>query len=392
MIPKTNIAEINKEDIELLIKNAVPEGRTIEYKTKLPGGSDSEKKEFLADISSFANTTGGDIIYGVNEKDRIPTEIVGIKLGESDEEIGKLENIIRYGIEPRIQHSLQATSLSENNFLIIIRIKQSWIKPHRVIIKGHDKFYARNANGKYPLDVTELRTLFNLSQTVTERIQNFRIERALDLISNNTPIPMEKEAKLIIHLIPFESFTTKTNIDFSELNKMSQETDIFRPMGGSGWNTKINLNGIIAHTATSDQPAHSYIQLYRNGIIEAIRDWIVYDNEQGEKLLRWRACESTILEYLPKYLSILKRLNVNPPIVLFLSLVGVKNSKMSLDGAYFSHTNSLIEKDELYLPEVILENCEYSPGETLKPAFDLVWNACGLPGSLNFDKDGNLKK
>jgi predicted HTH transcriptional regulator len=31
---------------------------------KLPDLTDDAKKEFLADISSFANASGGDIIYG----------------------------------------------------------------------------------------------------------------------------------------------------------------------------------------------------------------------------------------------------------------------------------------------------------------------------------------
>jgi len=39
----------------------------LDYKRDVPGESDQDKKEFLADISSFANATGGDLIYGVDE-------------------------------------------------------------------------------------------------------------------------------------------------------------------------------------------------------------------------------------------------------------------------------------------------------------------------------------
>src|SRR2546425_901377 len=67
MIPKEFDA-IAKEDIEVLVANAVSEGRTIEYKEQLPGGTDEDKREFLADVSSFANAAGGDLIYGVREK------------------------------------------------------------------------------------------------------------------------------------------------------------------------------------------------------------------------------------------------------------------------------------------------------------------------------------
>ena len=67
MIPK-EFDTIGKEDIEALVANAVSEGRTIEYKEKLPGGTDDDRREFLADASSFANAGGGDLIYGIREK------------------------------------------------------------------------------------------------------------------------------------------------------------------------------------------------------------------------------------------------------------------------------------------------------------------------------------
>jgi schlafen family protein len=59
------IGEISVEDVEGLRINGVPESRTLEYKRELPGGTDSDRKEFLADVSSFANAVGGDLVYGV---------------------------------------------------------------------------------------------------------------------------------------------------------------------------------------------------------------------------------------------------------------------------------------------------------------------------------------
>lgn len=59
--------------------NAVSEGRTIDYKRELPGNSDGDKKEFLADVSSFANTSGGDLILGVDENAGVPIQITGFQ-------------------------------------------------------------------------------------------------------------------------------------------------------------------------------------------------------------------------------------------------------------------------------------------------------------------------
>lgn len=39
----------------------------LDYKRDLPGDKDAEKKEFLADVTSFANAGGGDIVFGIVE-------------------------------------------------------------------------------------------------------------------------------------------------------------------------------------------------------------------------------------------------------------------------------------------------------------------------------------
>ena len=56
--------QIEERDLQELLAGQVSEHKTLEYKLALPGNSDSERKEFLADVSSFANAAGGDLIYG----------------------------------------------------------------------------------------------------------------------------------------------------------------------------------------------------------------------------------------------------------------------------------------------------------------------------------------
>lgn len=63
------IDDITIDDIKLLIVNSVCESKSLEYKKELHIENDADKKEFLADVSSFANSTGGDIIFGIEEDD-----------------------------------------------------------------------------------------------------------------------------------------------------------------------------------------------------------------------------------------------------------------------------------------------------------------------------------
>ncbi len=92
---------INKTEVLNLISNEVREGRMLDYKETLPGGSDSDKTEFLADVSSFANAAGGHILYGIREKrdngkpTGIPESAEGLEGVNVDSEILRLESIIR---------------------------------------------------------------------------------------------------------------------------------------------------------------------------------------------------------------------------------------------------------------------------------------------------------
>ena len=60
-----DVTQLAKADIDALVTEKVAEIRTLEYKEKLPDRSDPAKLEFLADISSFGNASGGFLLYGI---------------------------------------------------------------------------------------------------------------------------------------------------------------------------------------------------------------------------------------------------------------------------------------------------------------------------------------
>lgn len=55
-------------DLQVFLLENVHESRTLEFKSELVGLKDEDKREFLADVSAFANTSGGDLIFGVEAK------------------------------------------------------------------------------------------------------------------------------------------------------------------------------------------------------------------------------------------------------------------------------------------------------------------------------------
>ena len=115
MIPKRTAADIDPEDLQQLIEQKVREGRTIDYKEYLPLHGldqvedpqvrerlrDERKEELLADISSFANTSGGDLIFGVTETEAIPDKLLGVS-GNLETAIRDFKNLLLHNLQPRL--------------------------------------------------------------------------------------------------------------------------------------------------------------------------------------------------------------------------------------------------------------------------------------------------
>ena len=92
--------------------------------------------------------------------------------------------------------------------------------------------------------------------------------------------------------------------------------------------------------------------------------------------------EMELLKSLAEFLKLVKEMGINIPIVIFLTLIGVKDWEMGLDSLRFGEFSYKIDRDILQLPETIIESYDTEPKDILRPMFDLVWNACGLKQSL----------
>jgi hypothetical protein len=381
MIPRL-LNHITENDLVALITNGVSEGRTIDYKRDLPGNSDGDKKEFLADVSSFANTVGGDLVFGMGEDQGLPTQITGFHTGDVDLEIRRLESILSAGISPRIPYSIRAVTTGSGQRTLVIRVERSWSGPHRVVYQGHDKFYGRNSAGKYPLDVNELRTAFTLSSTVTERIRAFRTDRIISLVNNQTPMQFTDDPKIVLHCIPLESFAGQPQYDVRPLYDNPRR---LLPMGTTNWDRRLNLEGLIVFGLST--PCFSYTQLYRNGIVEVVNGTILATEYKGQLLIPSIAYEQDLLNYLPHCFRVLQEIGANAPVVVALTLLKTRGLGMGIDSFGFERGYP-IDRDTIVLPETIVGNLSTPPEQILKPLFDLIWNACGYPGSKNFDSEG----
>lgn len=92
-----------KEALEALHANQVTESSSLEYKASASvENTEARKAEISKDVSAMANAAGGQIIYGMTEKDHLPT---GLDSGISPKPFDGLwfEQVIQQNICPAIQ-------------------------------------------------------------------------------------------------------------------------------------------------------------------------------------------------------------------------------------------------------------------------------------------------
>jgi hypothetical protein len=380
------VDDINEQDLQELVEQRFAEWKTVEYKEKLSVGSEVERKKFLSQVSSFANAAGGHLIYGVRAADGVPEEVTGMELANPDGELLRLEDMVRTGIRPRIPGVLmRAVTVRTDKAAVVIRVPKSWARPHQVVFNGEFRFYSRASNGKYILDVDELRSLILLSETAAERVRNFRADRLGQVVAGETTVSLPETAKTILHIIPLNAFDPATKYD---LKPIAEETRLLEPLRHTGWSApSYNLEGVYTYS-THESVAHSYIQVFRNGIVEAVNTSLLEPESDGRTFIANVAYEDALLKGLARYLELQKRLGVEPPVVVMLSLLGVKGYTMYVSPERRFGGGHPIDRDALLLPEALVENLDTDAATILRPIFDSLWNAAGWPGSINFDAEG----
>jgi hypothetical protein len=260
--------QIRLPDLQAVVGNA-RESKTLEFKQALPAKNDKEVIQFLAAVSALANTAGGDLLIGVTSDDGIATAIPGVPKPGFDEERLRLEQLLADNIEPRISSvAFQSVDCGNGNHVIIIRVQRSWLSPHRVT--KNDKFYGRNSDGKYPLDVSELRNAFVLGESAAQRIRAFRQERLLKIAAGNTPGVLAPSTSMVLHVIPLPSFANRRIVNVAhELSGNPVTLPV--PLGSQGVGHGVNLDGVYIYSGPSLAECHGYGLLFRDCSIEGVK-------------------------------------------------------------------------------------------------------------------------
>jgi hypothetical protein len=410
MIPKP-VDQVTEDDLRRLIGSS--ESRELEFKQSI-GRSDEDVKEFLKDVSAMANATGGDVIYGVVEDidengNTVATEIQGIAGENSDDVVLRFDSLIRDCIKPRLLGiRIQPVLLNNTHSVFIVRVPRSWNAPHVVDRKGHWRFYYRDSAGTHPMDVTELRNAVTFADTLTKRLEEFRLQRLATIAAD--PL-LESSAKIVLHFQPLSSIQPEAPLEMSRL-KIDARKLVLIPSDTTLSETRLNFEGILAYNPHN--PDGGYIQLFRNGSIEAVDAHQLKGNR-----IPIRDVERTIINATVRLLGLINDLGLSSSVQFHISLLGVKGYKLKIDTGNQIFATSFIEeaaerheidRSDLLLPGLLLTEETVSKfadlaipdrlnepryldlgnhvtAGLLHPLFSIIWNAAGFRESLYFDSE-----
>lgn len=157
--------EWTEDDLLSMKSDQIQESLSLEFKSsKALEKSDKKRTDLSKDVSAFANSEGGDIIFGVAEVGKPPS-----RFGDIDEGIDPLnvspewlEQVLNSSIHRRIDglriHPIELKKSKPGRYAYVVHIPKSYNAPHQASDK---RYYKRFNFESAPMEDYEVRDVRN---------------------------------------------------------------------------------------------------------------------------------------------------------------------------------------------------------------------------------------
>lgn len=366
---------ISEGDLSNLIVTKTPESLLIDYKRESYESKEADRTEFLKDVSSFANTRGGDLIIGIDEIDRLPTQITPF-IGSVDIEFRRFQDWARTGLEPRLPSlDMHAVPIASGGHILIIRARQSYLRPHGVVFGGRTQFCARHQLGRYEPNVAQLRGLFTEGSELARQIREFRMDRLVNIQAGSNPAGLGPGAKLVVHVASMDAFADGRFADIVDL--IMRGTHVPLPPSGLARNNRpaVNLDGYLA---VMHEIPGGYAQFFRSGTIEGVLE---LPSDGDNRFLPGINFGNIAVTAAKQYIDVLTAYGAGESYVLMLTICEAAGARLRYGMRHANSGYSLSEPcsvDMIATPDIVLKASVDNVAMHLRPAFNMIWNAFGI--------------
>lgn len=396
MIFGKNYNKLEFEDIQRLVDNKISESRSLDYKREINLDKGDSRKEFLYDVTSFINSDGGALVYGISElKDEngqntgLPDEITGIDIDNFDKLTLKIEDLIKTSIEPNIPNVVIKPLEKNGKKILIIGLPKPFGLPRMVTYNSTNKFYRRRNSGKYLVDIYELNQMFMQNVEIINEVEKFRRERVEKLKKGEFISNFDSQNFTVIHVIPI-SFFKYNQISLTDDRILNDITTKLKPLGVRDWDYRHNFEGylIFSHNKVENKVI-AFNQIFRNGIIEFITH-VFHSEQDAKKYLHLGWLETQVIECVKNAIEKYKEFEIPPPFAVYISITDLINRLVEIGGVYnIRHLPFLT--NELFLPNIIINDFDENIEKQLKNMFDIIWQSAGYKKSPFYNEIGERK-
>lgn len=219
-------------------------------------------------------------------------------------------------------------------------------------------------------------------------IEKFHKERISKLKDNETPKSFREGGKIVIHLIPLDSFRNPKDYDLSIFAKEINTFLLPMLVENKEHSQEYNYDGVLDFISGTDDKCLSYVQLYRTGMIEAVEGLFLRPEIVNIDIYQ---IEQEIILRTEDYISLQKAIGIEPSLIYYLALLGVKGHTMEVNSIDTQALNvHPFDRDDLILPRITIGNFNINAKEILRLSFYRIWNACGYPRSFQYNEKGEF--
>jgi predicted HTH transcriptional regulator len=155
-----------KLDLDRLIEEDIQESLTLDYKdAQALEKTDRKRNELCKDVSAFANSAGGQIIYGIQENGHHPVRVQDADaVSPADISREWVEQVIDSNVQPRIQNlRIHPIDVALGRVAYVITIPQATINaPHQA---PDNKYYYRQNFQSVPMEDYQVRDTMRRTTT-----------------------------------------------------------------------------------------------------------------------------------------------------------------------------------------------------------------------------------